>query len=226
MSGYQETGKGKLGILQVIGDLTSNWGCNMPYEILIHFFFLSYQMDHKLSIFSVCPFPYSACLILLSGCSIMVYLYDFQFIVLINDLCLLFLSAASWDSPELKASSSQLKELKNVAFGILAVCAVTAASPVIAASQVKSILSFFGSIITQMKQKPNSQLLGTLDHPMLNTSISPQSSFIITLMWISCHYSVCSSIFPDSHLKVPSFTAIKLFIEPHFLFFFSHPCSF
>ncbi|RVW89027.1 Thylakoid lumenal 17.4 kDa protein, chloroplastic [Vitis vinifera] len=43
--------------------------------------------------------------------------------------------SASWDSPELKASSSQLKELKNVAFGILAVCAVTAASPVIAASQ-------------------------------------------------------------------------------------------
>ena len=84
-----------------------------------------------------------ACFLLLV-CSIMVYLYDFQFIELITDLCLLFLSAATWDCPELKASTSCFKELKTVACGILAVCAITAASPAIAANQVKR---FLGSII-------------------------------------------------------------------------------
>lgn len=48
--------------------------------------------------------------------------------------------AAARDGSESKGSLFQFKELKSVACGILAVWAVTAASPVIAAGQVDSSL--------------------------------------------------------------------------------------
>lgn len=67
------------------------------------------------------------------------------------------LDAASGDSTELGASTSHFKELKTVACGILAVFAMTAASPVIAASQVK--LSSLSPMITQMKQTPIIRIL-------------------------------------------------------------------
>lgn len=48
------------------------------------------------------------------------------------------LYAAKRDGSESVENLSQFKELRNVACGILAVWAVTAASPVIAANQVKT----------------------------------------------------------------------------------------
>lgn len=50
---------------------------------------------------------------------------------------LLILCAATRDDSKSVENLSQFKELRNVACGILAVWAVTAVSPVIAASQVK-----------------------------------------------------------------------------------------
>lgn len=54
---------------------------------------------------------------------------------------LLVFVAASRDGAELEGKLPQLKkQLKNVACGILAVWAVTTASPVIAANQVQNIV--------------------------------------------------------------------------------------
>lgn len=49
---------------------------------------------------------------------------------------------ASSDGPELKENLSHIKQLKNVACGVLAVWTVTTASPVIAANQVSKTILF------------------------------------------------------------------------------------
>lgn len=70
------------------------------------------------------------------------------FMKLINDLFYIFdvIEAAQKCVSKSEESSSPFKELRTVACGLLAVCAVATASPVIAASQVKKPALFSASV--------------------------------------------------------------------------------
>lgn len=74
--------------------------------------------------------------VLLVLCSFLVLHPGLTLMFKSNYKCCLFVAVGNGLEKE---NSSQFKELRNVAFGLLATLAVTAASPVIAANQVRNL---------------------------------------------------------------------------------------
>ena len=79
-------------------------------------------------------FLFHLCIIIILWFKLVLCSWLFWYPIDAIHVCLL--GEASRDGSEEKENLSHVKQLKNVAFGILAAWAVTAASPVVAANQV------------------------------------------------------------------------------------------